>query len=87
MSKGKSVMKYQAYCLHCAGGGKEVGQYTTKKQANTDATSHMNLFGCHVTIRIAQLCDYCIRMVPVRKPCGACPECCKKYQHNHKETK
>jgi hypothetical protein len=54
MSKKHFTSKYQAYCLHCNGGGKEVGPYTTKKQANLDATSHMNMYGCHVTIRVSQ---------------------------------
>ncbi len=41
---------YQAYCLECCGGGKELGRPSNKKRASFEATSHIKAFGHKVTM-------------------------------------
>jgi hypothetical protein len=42
-------MTHEAYCLVCCGGGKTL-VVGTKKKAEREATSHMNLYGHTVTM-------------------------------------
>jgi len=42
---------YQAYCLACNGGGKDLGAPSSKKRAEREATSHVKLYSHHVIIR------------------------------------
>ena len=41
---------YQAYCLECCGGGKALGQPSSKKRANIEATSHVSAYAHRVTM-------------------------------------
>lgn len=41
---------YEAYCLRCMDGGKSLGTFVARKSAERAATSHLNAYGCNVTI-------------------------------------
>lgn len=43
--------KWDAYCLQCCGGGKDLTGPTTRKQANWAACSHASAYGCRVIVR------------------------------------
>lgn len=43
------MTKRQAYCLVCMGGGKALGRPGTQRQADLEATSHLNAYGHNVT--------------------------------------
>jgi len=45
-----ALHQYVAYCWQCAGGGKQLGAPGTKKRAEREATSHVMLYGHHVSI-------------------------------------
>ena len=49
-----TTKRYEAYCLICAGGGKSLGDYPSKRAANVAATGHMNLYSHNVTIFTTQ---------------------------------
>lgn len=42
--------KHIAFCLVCCGGGKNLTQPTSKKNAEKAATGHMNAYGHAVTV-------------------------------------
>lgn len=44
--------RFLAYCLRCCGGGKVLSRPdgVSKRDAECDATAHMNAYGCAVTI-------------------------------------
>lgn len=45
-----AAQKVKAYCLVCAGGGKDLTPYGSKKAANIAAVSHMNQYGHQVVL-------------------------------------
>ena len=45
----RTTKGYEAYCLHCNGGGKSLA-IGTKRDAERTATSHQSAYGCNVTI-------------------------------------
>lgn len=44
------MTKYQAFCLHCNGGGKDLGKAAGIRKAELEASSHSKTYGHDVTI-------------------------------------